>query len=65
MDEIFKTKKRVIAENPQVSQKELQKIDRLMKQLRAAGVKRAEYDIAPPYSREIFNCRDSSGTSEN
>ena len=45
--------KRMIASNPKVDKKQFDEARRALRKLREAGVKPSEYDLAPPFARQI------------
>ena len=45
--------KKLIAGNPKVDKKQLNEARRAMRKLREAGVEPSEYNLAPPFARQI------------
>lgn len=55
--------KKMIASNPKVDKKQFNEARRALRKLREAGVKPAEYELAPPFARQIVSdasCDDNS-----
>lgn len=44
--------KKVIRKNPAINEKQLQEVSTVLKLLKEHGVKGAEYNIIPPFSRQ-------------
>jgi hypothetical protein len=53
IDEAVQSLERIIAANPGVDPRRLEKTLKLLKELRALGLERSQYDLLHPYSRRI------------
>lgn len=51
---------KLIANNPSVDRKQMDEVRVAIKQLRDAGVKRAEYDLEVPFSRRPARAPDAA-----
>lgn len=52
----------ILSRNPQIDQDELEKAREMLRHLREQGVRRKDYDLAPPFGGQRVSVRDGART---